>query len=167
MSQISCLDQVKKNNAVIPKVKWWAYILMQFSVYLFQCLIFLTTYVLTEHWDVGGLLKVIIEKISVSTLKEFGILFGATIFALGIISVVGRMFNGTADSPLLDEIMAEVPRVAYTFGASFSSLCLIVAFLSSGSNRQDYYQIAAMSFGLGFFIGCSLSFGLKKSTYIK
>lgn len=164
-----CLRLLSSTHYIAEKKKWWQFLLMEFLTYFCQCIIFLIMFTLAAFFnaDKNQISRIAADKITVATLLEFLYLLVGIVLVIGCIAFINYIKNGNASQGLIGEIIAEIPKTAYVFGASFSAISLIFAFTQSAPISKDYYIISACSAAIGYILGASLSYLIKRKSYIK
>lgn len=171
------LLQIEKNDLIVIKKKGIGeFIFTELALYISQIFIFFVVAVLSSNMlkDESALVAYMGTKINNNSLQEVGYIIAATIFALGVFSLLARAVEGIAWlESISDEVLNEAPRAVYFFGSSVTGALVAAAIFvhnhpSPGSVGVIHWISMSGIFGLGGFVyGCGLHWFCRRKKYIK
>ncbi|MHA6913576.1 hypothetical protein ACQUJO_10610 [Ralstonia pseudosolanacearum] len=161
---------------VVPKQTAFAFVLTEACVYVSQVVMFFFVAVLTSNLlrDETRLVEYMTSKINENTVYEILATMLAIAATLGIISAISTAAQKSSLlEHLAEEVLAEAPRTAYTFGSSVMGMFLAAALFlhnhpGSSTKPMSVWLLFGSMIGLvGFLYGCAFAYAFKHKARIK
>lgn len=160
---------LKENNIEFKKTKG-QFIWTEFVAMVAQVLVFGIAFALTSNFleDKNKAVQIFSEKIGGGSMSELAMVGLGILLVIGLLAVLAK-FVPPAQAHI-DELIFEIPRAIYAFGASSTAACVCLAIYmwqhpkeNVGVSISEMLTLAGGILAVSFLYGCALSFGFKRN----